>query len=161
MRSLLLAGMLALAVAALACGDDDDDDDGDDGGATVTASAAATGAADGASDGAVNNCSEGDAEDLTGQPSVTIEFDDAGSAYRPACVIVDAGTEVVFSGNFGIHPLQPGTIDGSTKNPAADSPLSAVTDGDPVTFALDAAGTYGFYCNIHWALGMKGAVIVR
>ena len=150
--------MLALAVATLACGDDDDDDDG---GAEVTASAAATSAADGASDAAVNDCAEADAEDLTGQQSVTIEFDDAGSAYRPACVIVDAGTEVVFSGNFGIHPLQPGTIDGTTKNPDADSPLSAVTEGDPASFALGEAGTYGFYCNIHWALGMKGAVIVR
>ena len=157
MRSLLLAGVLALAVAALACGDDDDDDNG---GAEVTATATST-AADGALDAAVNDCSEADAEDLTGQSSVTIEFDDARTVYRPACVIVDAGTEVVFSGNFGIHPLQPGTIDGRSKNPATDSPFSAVTEGDPVTFALGEAGTYGFYCNIYWALGMKGAVIVR
>jgi plastocyanin len=158
MKSLLLAGLLALAVAALACGDDDDDGGG---GAVVTATAAATGAADGATDGVVNDCSEADAEDLTGQQSVTIEFDDATTVYRPACILVDAGTEVVFSGNFGIHPLQPGAIDGTTKNPAADSPLSAVTDGDPAAFVLAEAGTYGFYCNIHWALGMKGAVIVR
>jgi plastocyanin len=100
--------------------------------------------------------------DRTNMTSVTISFPVGGSAYSPRCIVVDAGTDIVFSGVFGNHPLAGGIVVGGGKQPQGAGPFFPnTTTGTEKTFMDLALGSYPFYCDVHGPTGMTGVVFVR
>jgi plastocyanin len=72
------------------------------------------------------------------------------------CIEVDVGTEVVWNGNFTVHPLDGG--EAGTTDPQSPITLASPTGMNKhVTFT--AAGTYPYYCTNH-QVTMKGVVYV-
>jgi plastocyanin len=113
--------------------------------------------------GEVNGCIPGMADDHTGQATFTVTFADVPgvNAYEPRCFTVSEGTQVTFEGNFAHHPLVGGAIVDGVEMPDASSPFGLLTDtGTSSTFTLPTAGTYGFYCDQHFEVGMAGAAFV-
>jgi plastocyanin len=108
---------------------------------------------------AVNGCKASTAEDHTGD--ATVEISGAGTAWTPDCIRIKTGTSVTFKADFTSHPLVGGVIDGSDKVPDDTTPIASTSTGMEATFTFDDAGTFGFYCDIHGTVGMKGAVIVE
>jgi plastocyanin len=106
----------------------------------------------------VNGCDPATAEDHTGQANVSIDFGGAlGFKYAPACIKVSPGTSVTFNGSFVSHPLaggQGGVLD-------ASSPITLTATGTTASFTLANAGTYPYYCQAHFSLGMQGAIFVQ
>ena len=105
-----------------------------------------------------NGCDSATAVDHTADAAVTINF--SGFMYDPACIKVKAGTDVTFQGSFATHPLRGGTVSGATAMEDPNSPIKATNNGMKATFTMTNAGDYGYYCNVHYASGMKGAVFV-
>ena len=107
----------------------------------------------------LNGCGPANAQDLTGQPEVTIAV---GSPYSPKCFVITAGTLVTFQGDFKHHGLEGGEIVGATKLPDASSPfMPATTGGTSKTFdTLTTPGNFGFYCQQHGTTGHDGAAFV-
>jgi plastocyanin len=85
----------------------------------------------------------------------------AGERYRPRCVLVPAGTRVIFRGEFSSHPLAGGVVrDGQAyRDPSSQIPFTGV--GTEAAFISVESGVYPFFCQVHWVIGMRGAVIVR
>jgi plastocyanin len=107
----------------------------------------------------LNGCTPAGATDLTGSASAAVTFPGAGFAYSPRCIKVRVGAEVAFSGDFAFHPLQGGAVVGGTPVAASTGPFATPTStGTTATFAMSAAGSYPYYCTLHAALGMAGAV---
>jgi plastocyanin len=111
----------------------------------------------------INGCDPNTATDLTGQAQVMIAFGGAeGNLYTPRCIKVDVGTELVFNGNFDLHPLVGGEIFNGQKEPAVAGPFIPTTSsGTTVTLAMSTAGGFGYYCEVHALGGMTGAVFVE
>lgn len=128
--------------------------------ATQSASASGTGGAGGMQEEEVNGCTPSAAVDMTGQGDVTIAFGGTlGNRYDPACVTVDAGTTITFSGDsFQIHPLS-GGVDGTIDD---TSPIPfETTDIPEASVTLDDAGDYPYFCLAHVGVGMEGVIYVR
>jgi plastocyanin len=110
----------------------------------------------------VNGCSFDTATDWFDATPAERQIDFVCCSYTPACVKIEAGETVTFSGAFSSHPLRPGFTEGGP--PAADpgSPILATSAGStPVTFTFAEAGVDPFYCNNHFNLtSMYGAVFV-
>jgi plastocyanin len=113
----------------------------------------ATGGAD-----VVNGCDPAMAVDMKGMAEVTIV--QTGLTYAPACVKISAGTSVKFTSDFVAHPLVGGVYDGA-KMPDAGSPITPTSTGAEASFTIAAAGTYGYYCDLHAASNMIGAIIAE
>jgi plastocyanin len=128
-----------------------------------TAGSGNAGGSGGASGGGtmVNGCDSITALDKTASATTTVTFSDL-LVYDPACIRIKAGSSVTWSGNFTLHPLEGGTVSGAAKSPDPASPikLTTVADAGSVTFGFPAAGNFGYYCTVHWGIGMKGAVFV-
>ena len=107
----------------------------------------------------VNGCDPATAMDMTGSTAVTITFPMGTSfVYSPACVKVKKGTMVTFSGPFASHPLA-----GGNSPPTVDttSPITETKTGTTATFNIANAGNFGFFCEFHQSLGMKGAIFAQ
>ena len=107
----------------------------------------------------LNGCQQATAEDMTGMTTATIQF--GGLSYSPKCVRVKAGTMVTFEGNFMSHPLQGGAVVNGVPTPDAASPITATATGMTATFTLSNAGDVPYYCTLHAAGGMTGAIFVE
>lgn len=144
MRHLLLATALsALALASSACGDD--------GGGTAVDARTIDADAD-----AINGCTRAGATDLTAAGAART-IDTVGLSYSPSCIRIKAGQSVTWNSAFASHPLSSGTPAGG---PQAGSPITVTTSGASKTFAFPAAGTFGYFCQVHTTL-MMGAVYVE
>jgi plastocyanin len=110
----------------------------------------------------VNGCTPANAMDLTGSNMVTVAFGGAnGLTYNPKCIKVKIGTTLTLNGNFGSHPTIGGTVVGMTVTPASSGPFVPVTNsGTTKNFAMNALGTFPYYCQPHATVGMTGAVFV-
>ena len=109
----------------------------------------------------VNNCTPATATDMTDQSSVGVQFGGAlGLTYSTPCLHVMPDTTLMFSGAFSTHPLVGGQIVGTTKVPDSSSPVPATGTGSAKNFVLHAQGLFGYYCNSHGPVGMKGAILV-
>ncbi len=84
-----------------------------------------------------------------------------GERYRPRCATVPLGTRVEFAGDFETHPMAGGVVfEGAAyRDPASELPYTKA--GTEATFVPLHSGVYAFYCQIHWVLGMRGAIIVE
>ena len=103
----------------------------------------------------INGCDPATAEDHTTEPSVTITF--GGLAYTPACIRIAAGSSVTFSGAFSSHPLAAG--EDGVKD--ASSPIAETATGTTATFMFPNAGAFPYFCTLHHASGMEGAVFAE
>jgi plastocyanin len=115
--------------------------------------------------GVVNGCTRAHARDETGHSAVTIHFPSPATSlrYSPACVRVSKGTHVTWAGDFAAHPLQAGRVNPTTEHATVSttSPIHQRKSGTRATFEFSGAGTFGYYCERHYKLGMKGAVFVE
>jgi plastocyanin len=129
-------------------------------GTTTSSSASGTGGGP----ALFNGCDPMTAEDHLKDATVEIKFGDPiGFVYSPACIKVKSGTMVTFTGNTLSHPLDAGQVMGTTPVPDANSPIKPTSDGSKpsVTFTIAPAGTYGFFCDDHFAGGMQGAIFAQ
>jgi len=72
------------------------------------------------------------------------------------CLQVHQGTTVTFQANagasFSIHPLH--EICGP------DVTIIDQTSGTSASFTFNTLGLYGYHCNVHFSVGMVGAINV-
>jgi plastocyanin len=54
-----------------------------------------------------------------------------------------------------------GEVVGGMKMPDANSPIKKTMNGMEATFKFDAAGSFGYYCDVHAGGGMVGAIFVE
>ncbi len=115
-----------------------------------------------ASGRANNGCDDAAAGLLSRSPvTIAVAGGQLGDRYQPRCVSVAVGTRVVFLGDLALHPLAGGAVvDGEAyRDPSSAVPYASA--GSQAAFVPLAAGVYPFFCQVHWVLGMSGAVIVR
>jgi plastocyanin len=113
----------------------------------------------GTTGGGNGECTEATAVDHTADAMTTITF--PSQAYDPNCVKIAVGSSVKFSGNFVQHPLVGGNATSTSKMPDTSSPIARTATGTEATFTFPAAGTFGFYCDIHGQAGMTGKIFVQ
>lgn len=91
-----------------------------------------------------------------GGADVSFPFNDSPAQYVNRCVKIKVGQQITFAGSFSSHPLA--AYGGDTP-----SPIPALTnadqDGGALVVVFNAAGTFGYRCDIHRTL-MTGAVKV-
>lgn len=155
MRKMAWTVVLCAAFAA-ACGSSEGGGTGGSGGkgtggatTTTTSTMPAT---------TINGCDPSAAEDHTSENPAMVMFGGSlGNKYSPACLKIKAGSGVMFMGSFATHPLA-GGVDGQAD---ATSPIKETMTGTEVTFDNLPAGSYGFFCEAHDALGMHGAIFAE
>lgn len=81
--------------------------------------------------------------------------------YSPKCILVAAGQTVTFNGAFDAHPLSPGSTPSLRTAGSANNPVRRTSTGSTVTVTYPTAGTYPYFCEAHYAVGMTGVVRVR
>jgi plastocyanin len=169
-----LAFAAAAALVRAGCGDDGGDDDGGDCNAcdAPDVDASPDGSSDAPTDGrapdamtdappgaTLNDCTAMGAQDrteLADQREITF----ASFAYLPKCMRIKVGQSVRWTGDFVEHPLRPGAIVGGVRTAQAGNPITATSGGAEVRITFTTAGAYGYYCDLHWASGMRGAIYV-
>jgi plastocyanin len=141
---------LALAIAAgAAC-------------SSASGSTTAGGSPD-ASATALNGC----AADMfvDGSNAATVDFGGASGSplfgYAPACLRVPAGASVRFVGDFSVHPMSPGTSPTATTAGSANNPIEPTDMGSSSSVTFPTVGTYPYFCQMHYAAGMAGVVLVQ
>jgi plastocyanin len=116
------------------------------------------GGAGGGGDPVVNGCTLAVATDETQNQMPQITWTNP-VAPPGKCVLVSAGTEVEWLGNFAIHPLEGGVS--PTIDPASPITMASPNGGmnsTKVTFVTP--GAYPFFCMVHTAT-MQGVVYVQ
>jgi plastocyanin len=113
----------------------------------------------GMGDPLLNGCQKSMATDM--KAVATVPIGNSGLSYTPACVIVDAGTDVTMNLNFAIHPTVPGTVVGNTTTPDNTSPIPTTQSGTTVLFTMPNAGSFPYYCSNHFSGGMMGVIYVE
>lgn len=73
-----------------------------------------------------------------------------GFVYSPSSFSAKVGDTVKWEGAFGTHPLSSTTIPAS----AASWHMAS---GGSFSYVITAAGTYNYYCDLHFSLGMMGS----
>lgn len=110
----------------------------------------------------LNGCDPATLTDYTTNPQPVVIF--SGISYTPACIKVKQGQSVLFVGSgtdFAVHPMYGGLIDAANvKFVDTIGPIKPTTSGTSVSFTFADTGAYGFFCDFHYAAGMKGAVYV-
>jgi len=89
-----------------------------------------------------------------------------GPAFSPSCLSISAGQSVTFFGDatqgatFAFHPLRPGGANGGDPG-TAGNPIAAQNSGSTYSVVFPSAGTFGYFCQSHEAMGMYGAIQVK
>jgi len=136
---LAILACLTLGVSlAIGCGD--------------SSAAGGSGAGGAPVDVEVNGCVRSEAEDMTGQAEVTLTWTNP----HQKCVVVDAGTTIVWDGDFVAHPLSGGENPTEEAGPITSSDQSGATAS--VTFA--SGGDFPYFCGIHFGT-MQGVIYVE
>lgn len=71
-------------------------------------------------------------------------------AYSPSVVLANVGDTVIWSGDFGFHPLE------STSVPPGANTFN-FTNGSSFIYVLSVAGDYNFRCSVHLFTGQVKA----
>ncbi|MBM4374657.1 MAG: hypothetical protein FJ095_06205 [Deltaproteobacteria bacterium] len=110
----------------------------------------------------LNGCDPNALTDYTANPLPVIVF--SGISYQPACIKIKQGNPVLFVGSgtdFAAHPMYGGLINSNNvKTVDSIGPIKPTTSGMQAQFTFPQTGAYGFFCDFHYAAGMKGAVYV-
>ncbi len=77
--------------------------------------------------------------------------------YSPRCLSVARGTTVRFAGDFSLHPLSPGVAPGDDPG---DNPIPRTAVGHAIDVPFGNAGAFPYFCELHYAAGMRGTVRV-
>lgn len=111
-----------------------------------------------------NGCLPGDFVDWRGRAQVEIGNTDPTNPYRyrPRCTLISEGTVVRFVAvpDFGSHPLYAGRIVNGMPEMDPSSPIGSITSGQVQERRLLAWGEFPFFCDFHYAMGMKGSIRV-
>jgi len=138
---LLIAGLLALPFAVIACGDDDDDTEPTTGSTQPPAATATTAAPTQAAASPTTSAAE---------PEVTV----VDNAFQPASLTVEAGTEVTWTWSGALPHSVVGTFAGE------EVESETLTGSGTFAFTFDEPGEFAYICGIHGA-DMAGRVIVE
>ena len=106
----------------------------------------------------INGCTLANAVDHTGDNVTTVT--QSGFSYAPQCIKIKAGKQVKIDANYAGHPLSQGTVVNNVAYPEMGGPIAHTTSGTTATFTFPSTGTYGYYCDFHYAFGMYGAIFV-
>ena len=110
----------------------------------------------------LNGCDPTNLVDKTADPVPVVLF--SGIAYDPPCMKIKQGQSVIFVGagaDFTTHPLYGGLIDAQNqKFVDMIGPITPTTMGSQLSVSFNETGAYGFFCDFHYAIGMKGAIYV-
>lgn len=102
---------------------------------------------------------------VNGSAASTVNFGGEGGSplfgYAPACLRVSAGSSVTFRGDFSVHPISPGTSPQATTAGTANNPIAATVSGMSLAVTFPNAGTYPYFCEMHYAAGMAGVILVE
>ncbi len=113
---------------------------------------------------ALNDCLPADFQDRLGLAEIRIVNDNPTNpfVYRPRCVTISEGTRVQFAAipDFGMHPLYGGTVSGAQAIIDPSSPIGSFTSGSEGERILIDAGEFPYFCDFHFAAGMKGSIRV-
>ena len=113
---------------------------------------------------ALNDCLVADFQDRRGLAEIRIANDNPTNplVYRPRCVTISEGTRVTFAAipDFGMHPLYGGTASGGQASIDPASPIGSFTSGAEGQRTLVDAGEFPYFCDFHFATGMKGSIRV-
>jgi plastocyanin len=107
----------------------------------------------------LNGCDPATAEDHTADAETTVT--QAGLEYSPKCIRIAAGSTVKFMSTFAAHPLVGGEVVDGVKTPDGASPITMTNMGMEAVFTFPDAGDFGYYCDLHGAGGMNGAIFVE
>ena len=120
------------------------------------------GSSEAAANRILNGCDRASAVDARQAAEVEIHFGDLQAyTYEPRCVRVRAGAKLRFTGDFLVHPLAPGRVVEGLPPAHADNPIQETNVGLEKHFVASTRGSFGYYCNVHLAEGMMGAVFVE
>ena len=108
---------------------------------------------------ALNGCTENDYVVSSDSLTVIRFGHEWGHNYSPACLRVAAGTRIRFEGQFLSHPIEPGRIVDSIPIDV-EGPVQGVEAGDSAEFVATTPGKFGYFCDLHVAEGMMGAIEV-
>jgi plastocyanin len=148
-------GIFFVALMAMAaCGDSDGSGGtGAAGGSGGEPSAGAPAGGEGGAPAAtVNGCTFETAEAAPAGP-----VDLAWALSHQECLIVEVGTTVTWTGDFGFHPLaggETGTAD------AASAITTSDQTGASASVTFDVAGDFPYFCEVHLS-SMQGVIYVR
>ena len=113
---------------------------------------------------ALNDCLIADFQDRHGLAEIRIANDNPTNrlVYRPRCVTISEGTRVKFAAipDFGMHPLYGGTVSDGQATIDPSSPIGSFTSGTEGERVLVVAGEFPYFCDFHFAAGMKGSIRV-
>lgn len=113
---------------------------------------------------ALNDCLAGTFQDRRGLAEIRIANDNPTNqfTYRPRCVTISEGTRVRFAAipDFGMHPLYGGLVSGGQATIDPSSPIGSFTSGSEGERILLDAGEFPYFCDFHFAGGMKGSIVV-
>jgi halocyanin-like protein len=114
----------------------------------------------GSTGGAADNYN-GSTADLRGESSVSVEVGADGNggtfAFAPAAIRVDPGTTVTFEWTSDTHNI----LVEEQPDGAGWEGLSEIKNtGYSYEHTFETEGVYKYYCEPHFSLGMKGAVVV-
>ena len=93
----------------------------------------------------------------------TITFGGATTifSYSVPCMTIAAGQTVRFEGSFLGHPLAPGISPTDLTAGSPNSPIPQLSEGMMTDVTFPTAGTYPFFCQMHFLTGMTGVIHVR
>jgi plastocyanin len=101
----------------------------------------------------VNGCTLASATDMTNMSTVNLTWTDS----HQQCIVVSAGTTVIWNGDFASHPLD-GGVTGITDAASPITLASPVAMQTSVTF--NNVGDFPYYCTVHLA-SMQGVIYVQ
>ncbi len=166
----LLSASCAL-LSLVACGDDDETDattttttssSSGSGGTSTTSSTSGGGGqgqggmGQGGGGQMVNGCTRASATNYKGMATVDIGAESMWDFGHQACIVVDVGTTVEWSGDLGLHPVS----GGPSGMADAGSPISMATpQGNTLSVTFSSAGDFPYFCINH--PNMMGVVYVE
>ena len=81
-----------------------------------------------------------------------------GTSFSPANMTISVNETVTWTFNGGPHTVTQGTAPGNPPTPLFDS---GNRSSGTFSFTFDAPGTYDYFCEVHFAMGMTGTITVQ
>jgi plastocyanin len=102
---------------------------------------------------------------VNGSSPAVVSFGGASGSplfgYAPACLRITAGESVTFMGDFSVHPMSPGSSPTMTTTGSPNNPIKPADSGSSSSVTFPTAGMYPYFCQMHYAAGMAGVVLVQ